>query len=98
MSTVHLIIKGKVQGVFYRQSTLETANQLGINGFVQNEPDGNVYMEVEGEEAQLNKLIEWCRTGPSRAVPVARVAGRSVRAGRVARRRDQHEAGDHIDR
>lgn len=61
-------IFGKVQGVYYRQTTMEQALRLGINGFVHNEADGSVYIEAEGTQEQLNKFIEWCKTGPPRAV------------------------------
>lgn len=67
MKHYNIIVIGKVQGVFYRQSTIEKANQLGIKGFVRNEANRNVYIEAEGEEEQLKKLIEWCMVGPSRA-------------------------------
>ena len=56
-------VKGKVQGVYYRQSTVETARQLGLSGFVQNESNGDVYVEAQGEEEQLKKLVEWCKVG-----------------------------------
>jgi acylphosphatase len=62
----HLKIRiyGKVQGVFYRASTKEKADELGLKGFVRNEPDGSVYAEAEGTNEQLDKLINWCRQGP----------------------------------
>lgn len=60
-------ISGKVQGVFFRASTKDAAERLGISGFVRNEPDGSVYIEVEGEEEKLNQFMEWCRHGPPRA-------------------------------
>jgi len=60
-------VTGKVQGVFFRQSTKEKADELGLCGFVRNEDDGSVYLEAEGEKAQLEKMIDWCRRGPSRA-------------------------------
>ncbi|MEW6469380.1 MAG: acylphosphatase [Bacteroidota bacterium] len=63
----NITVKGKVQGVFYRQSTAETARQLGINGFVRNEANGDVYIEAEGTEEMLGKLAAWCRKGPPRA-------------------------------
>ena len=68
MKHFNITVSGKVQGVFYRQSTLEIANQFGINGFVKNGTNGNVCIEAEGEEAELKKLIDWCKKGPSRAV------------------------------
>ena len=67
MKHFNIIISGKVQGVFYRQSTLEIANQLGIKGFVRNESNGNVFIEAEGTDEQLSKLIEWCKKGPPQA-------------------------------
>lgn len=68
MKRVAIRITGKVQGVFYRQSTREKAEELGLTGFVRNEPDGSVYAEAQGPEEQLERLISWCRRGPSRAV------------------------------
>ena len=67
MKHFNITVLGKVQGVFYRQSTIEISNQLCIKGFVCNEPNGNVYIEAEGEEEQLKKFIEWCKVGPSGA-------------------------------
>lgn len=67
MKHFNITVSGKVQGVFYRQSTLEVAKSLWLKGSVRNEPDGNVYIEAEGEADQLAKLIEWCKTGPPRA-------------------------------
>ena len=65
----HLNIKvtGKVQGVFFRTSTKAVANQMGITGFVQNEIDGSVYLEAEGESFMLDELINWCNEGPDGA-------------------------------
>lgn len=61
----HLDIKitGKVQGVFFRQSIKEKAEKLDLMGFVQNKPDGSVYIEIEGEGAVLNNFLKWCRQG-----------------------------------
>lgn len=67
MKRISIHVRGKVQGVFYRASTVTKAQQLGVNGFVRNEPDGSVYMEAEGNEDKLNELIAWCRVGPPRA-------------------------------
>lgn len=67
MKKVSVIIKGKVQGVFFRASAREVALQMGITGIVRNEPDGSVYIEAEGDEEQLKKYIAWCRKGPPRA-------------------------------
>ncbi|MBK7429274.1 MAG: acylphosphatase [Saprospiraceae bacterium] len=60
-------IDGKVQGVWFRQSTLKKAKELGLGGFVQNEDGGSVYVEAEGNKESLNALIAWCLDGPETA-------------------------------
>ena len=67
LQTVSIIVKGRVQGVYYRQTTQEKATSLGITGTVRNLPDRNVKIMATGEKEQLNKLVAWCRQGPSRA-------------------------------
>jgi acylphosphatase len=62
------IVKGKVQGVFYRASARDVANSLGLKGSVCNLPDGGVQIEVEGEQEVINKFYAWCLEGPPRAV------------------------------
>ena len=64
----NIIISGRVQGVFFRASTLKKAGDLGICGFVRNEMDGNVYIESEGQETALKKFIDWCHIGPPNAM------------------------------
>jgi len=66
----HLSIKvsGKVQGVFFRASTKDIAGKIELTGFVQNEQDGSVYIEAEGEEEKLKQFVEWCHHGPARAI------------------------------
>lgn len=66
--TVSIIVSGKVQGVFYRQSTREKAMALGITGEVKNMPDHTVHIVATGTASQIEQLIEWCRKGPPRAV------------------------------
>lgn len=61
-------VSGKVQGVFFRASTKEVADEMGISGFVRNEKDGSVYIEAEADEDTLKKLVGWCYQGPPRAV------------------------------
>ena len=58
---------GKVQGVFFRQSTQETATKLGIKGTVKNCDDDSVEIIATGTKDQLDKLITWCKQGPPRA-------------------------------
>jgi acylphosphatase len=62
-----IVVKGRVQGVYYRASAHEKAVELGLNGFVSNLQDGNVYIEAEGEPEILEKFVEWCKIGPARA-------------------------------
>jgi acylphosphatase len=64
MKSVNITVRGKVQGVYYRQNTKSKATELGLNGFVRNEPDKSVYVEAEGEEQAVDDLIAWCRKGP----------------------------------
>ena len=71
---VQLKIHGRVQGVFYRQSTVETANRLGLSGWARNCLDGTVEVVFEGEKPAVDQAVEWCRQGP----PAARVAEVSV--------------------
>jgi len=60
-------ISGLVQGVYFRGSTKEQADAMGIKGFVRNDPDGSVYIEAEGDEKTLQAFVEWCQHGPSHA-------------------------------
>lgn len=60
-------ISGKIQGVWFRDSTKAVANQLGITGFVRNEPDGTVYIEAEGTSSDMSQFLAWCHEGPERA-------------------------------
>lgn len=68
METFAITVTGKVQGVFYRQSTKEKAQELGITGVVKNLPDGSVHIMASGTKDQLNQLVAWCKQGPPRAV------------------------------
>lgn len=63
----NISVSGVVQGVFFRASTREQAQRLGLTGFVRNEPDGSVYSEVEGDADQVHKFIDWCKHGPPSA-------------------------------
>lgn len=64
----HVIISGKVQGVYFRVETREQALALGVGGWVRNRPDGNVEGIFEGDKDRVEKLIGWCRQGPPKAV------------------------------
>jgi acylphosphatase len=63
----HCIISGHVQGVFYRQGTLEKALSLGLNGWVRNLANGDVECLVSGEADNVTELCQWLKSGPPRA-------------------------------
>ena len=67
MKTVRLVIKGKVQGVFYRATAKDVADLLGIKGWVKNLPDHNVEITATATEELLQKFIGWCKQGPPKA-------------------------------
>lgn len=64
---VHVIISGRVQGVWFRANTKQKAEQLGLTGWVRNTPDGCVEAVFEGEERLIKEMIKWCHKGPSLA-------------------------------
>ncbi|MHA2503209.1 MAG: acylphosphatase [Candidatus Kariarchaeaceae archaeon] len=57
-------VRGKVQGVFFRVHTRDKARDLGLAGWVKNEPDGSVKLEAVGEASSIESLIEWLHQGP----------------------------------
>jgi acylphosphatase len=67
MAKICLVVDGKVQGVFYRQSALEFANSLGLTGWIKNNPDGSVEAEVVGPQDKVVAFLEWTKKGPPRA-------------------------------
>lgn len=64
MKRLTLKIFGTVQDVGFRWSAREKARELGIVGWVKNEPDGSVTVVAEGEEMALKNFLDWCKTGP----------------------------------
>ena len=60
-------IYGRVQGVFFRQSSQKEAQKLSLTGYAHNEADGSVLIEAEGSEEALNAFESWCRQGPTAA-------------------------------
>ncbi len=67
MKHLSINVTGKVQGVYFRASTKQKADELGLKGTVTNLPNGSVQIEVVGETQPINQLIEWCHQGPERA-------------------------------
>jgi acylphosphatase len=72
-----VIVHGLVQGVAFRHHTCRRALELGVTGWVRNLPEGSVEGVFEGDEAAVNALVEWCRSGP----PAARVDRLDLREG-----------------
>ena len=70
MPCFHLLISGRVQGVWVRESMRQEALRLGASGWVRNLPDGRVEATVCGDETAVKKLLEWTRRGP----PMAKVS------------------------
>lgn len=75
--TRRLVITGRVQGVWYRESMRQEAERLGVAGWVRNRRDGAVEAMLHGEETAVESLIAWAWTGP----PAARVEGIEVTPG-----------------
>ncbi len=67
MRHYNITVKGKVQRVAYRFTAQQMAIKLGLTGYVKNLPSGDVFMEVEGTEDNIEKLIQWCYGGPPKA-------------------------------
>jgi len=61
---LHVLIEGRVQGVFFRAYTRDEARARGLSGWVRNLPDGRVEALFEGERAALDSMLAWCRQGP----------------------------------
>lgn len=69
-----LVISGRVQGVGFREATVDAARAAGVAGWVRNRADGTVEVLVQGSPDAVDRLVAWCRRGP----PLARVAGVNV--------------------
>lgn len=73
--SVEIVVNGRVQGVFYRASTLQKATAIGLSGWVRNLPSGQVLIQACGTDVEISELVAWCKTGP----PMAAVQGVEVR-------------------
>jgi len=70
----HVLVSGRVQGVYFRSYTQDMARSLGVKGWVRNNPDGRVEAVFEGEEEAVRRMVEWCWKGS----PSSRVTGVEV--------------------
>jgi len=67
LKRIHLVIRGRVQGVYYRASAVREAKRLGLTGWVKNRQDTAVEVVAEGEEDQVKDFLAWAQHGPSTA-------------------------------
>lgn len=64
MKRVKVVVRGAVQGVFFRVETRNRARSLGLGGWVRNAPDGSVEAVFEGDDERVESMVDWCRRGP----------------------------------
>jgi acylphosphatase len=67
MTRTHLVVRGRVQGVFFRESVRRRAREAGVAGWIRNRDDGAVEAVFEGDSAAVAALVDYCRTGPAGA-------------------------------
>jgi DNA ligase D-like protein (predicted 3'-phosphoesterase) len=79
MVAIRAVVRGRVQGVFFRDTTVGVARRLGVFGWVRNGDDGTVLVHAEGAEENVDQLVEFLREGPPAAV-VEKVAVDEVKA------------------
>ena len=65
---IHVIVEGRVQGVFYRAFTRDEALRLGLSGWVRNRPNGSVEALVEGEKSAVEKMVQWFHQGSPNSI------------------------------
>ena len=75
LKSVKIIVTGIVQGVGFRWAVAKRADHLGLTGLIQNQPDGSVYIELEGDETVLTPFVNWVENGPT---PFAHVKHRQL--------------------
>jgi acylphosphatase len=64
LKRAEVVVRGAVQGVFFRVETRDRARSLRLAGWVRNAPDGSVEAAFEGEDERVESMVEWCRRGP----------------------------------
>jgi len=67
LQRAHVKVSGQVQGVFFRDSTRQKAEELGLKGWVKNVPDGGVEALFEGPSESVREMVRWCEEGPQQA-------------------------------
>jgi acylphosphatase len=67
LKTIHVVIRGRVQGVFFRSSLKNVADDIFVTGWTRNLEDGTVEAVLQGEENNVRRVIDWCHIGPSNA-------------------------------
>lgn len=67
MKAIEIVVRGKVQGVYYRLTCQQRAKDLELVGYVMNEGDGSVFIHAQGSEAAIESLLYWCAIGPAGA-------------------------------
>ncbi len=82
---VEVVVRGHVQGVFFRARAQEEAERLGVRGWARNEPDGTVRAHLEGSSDAVEQMVDWCHQGSPRA-----------RVDDVARRDRRPEGHEHF--
>lgn len=84
-TTINVFVSGKVQGVFFRSTMKSVAETNNVVGWVRNLPNGDVEALVQGDEEDVNRVIEWCKLGPSGA-NVTNVRSKKVEKAQVFRK------------
>jgi acylphosphatase len=67
MTRARALVRGRVQGVFFRAEVSSRARSLGLAGWVRNRPDGSVEAVFEGEQERVDSMLRWCERGPAGA-------------------------------
>lgn len=67
MATKSIVVKGRVQGVYFRASAKQLAMNLGLKGNIRNQEDGSVKLHIQGHDKAVASMIDWCKQGPALA-------------------------------
>jgi acylphosphatase len=79
VKATHVLISGRVQGVFFRQTAATMARRSGVVGWIRNLPGGDVEAVFQGEDEAVDAMVEWCRQGPPYAtIDDVRITGQEI--------------------